>query len=112
MTFASAPAQSTIWAERSMMTWQALRRRTAGHPMTDEIDNLLLEHMKRFQAGQERIERKLEELVSRIGHLEGSIAGLRSDFAHSEVNGAALSVRLDRLSERFDRIEKRLELVG
>ena len=80
--------------------------------MTENIENLLLEHMKRFQAGQDRIERKLEGVVSRIGHLKVSVAGLRSDFAHSDENGAAMSVRLDRLNERFDRIERRLELVG
>ncbi len=80
--------------------------------MTENIENLLLEHMKRLQAGQDRIERKLEEVVSRIGHLEVSVAGLRRDFAHSDEQVAAMSVRLDRLSERFDRMEKRLELVG
>ena len=80
--------------------------------MTENIENLLLEHLKRFQPGQERIERKLEEVVNRIGHLKGSVAGLRRDFAHSDENTAAMSVRLDRLSERFDRIEKRLELVS
>ena len=80
--------------------------------MTDNIENLLLEHMKRFQAGQDRIEPKLEKVVSRIGHLEVSVAGLRRDFAHSDEQVAAMSVRLDRLSERFDRTEKRLELVG
>ena len=80
--------------------------------MTENIENLLLEHLKRCQPGQERIERKLEEVVNRIGHLEGSVAGLRRDFAHSDENTAAMSVRLDRLGERFDRIEKRLELVS
>ena len=80
--------------------------------MTENIENLFLEHLKRFQPGQERIERKLEEVVNRIGHLEGAVAGLRRDFAHSDENTAAMSVRLDRLSERFDRIEKRLELVS
>ena len=49
--------------------------------MTDNVENLLLEHMKRFQSGQDRIERKLEEVVTRIGHLEVSVAGLRRDFA-------------------------------
>ena len=80
--------------------------------MTQSVENLLLEHMKRFPSGQNRIEHKLEEAVSRIGHLEVSVAGLRRDFAHSDQNIAAMSVRLDRLNERFDQIEKRLELVG
>ena len=80
--------------------------------MTESIENLLLEHLKRFQPGQERIERKLEEVVYRIGHLEGSVAGLRRDFAHSDENTAEISVRLDRLGERFGRIEKGLELVS
>ena len=80
--------------------------------MTDNIENLLLEPMKRVQAGQDRLELRLEEVVSRIGHPEVSVAGLRRDFAHSDENAAAMSVRIDRLNERFDRIEKRLEEVG
>ena len=35
--------------------------------MTDNVENLILEHLKRFQGGQDRIERKLEEIVARIG---------------------------------------------
>lgn len=80
--------------------------------MTENVENLLLESMKRCQSGQDRIVRRFEGLVIRIGHLEVSVAGLRRDLAHSDENGASMSVRLDRLSERFDRIEKRLELVG
>jgi hypothetical protein len=80
--------------------------------MTENVENLLLEHMKRFQAGQDRIERKLEELVGRTGRLEIAVASLRGDFPHSQANLAAMSVRLDPLSDRFDRIERRLELVS
>ena len=80
--------------------------------MTESIENLPLEHLKRIQPGQERIERKLEEVVNRIGHLEGSVAGLRRDFAHSDENTAAISVRQDRLGAPFDHIEKRLEQVS
>ena len=29
--------------------------------MAEEIENIILEHLKRFQVGQDRIERKLEE---------------------------------------------------
>ena len=65
--------------------------------MTENIESLLLEHVKRCQPSQERIERRLEEVVNRIGHLEESVAGLRRDFAHSDENTAAMSVRLDLL---------------
>lgn len=45
--------------------------------MSDNVENVLLEHLKRFQATLERIERKQEETITRIGHLEISVAGLR-----------------------------------
>ena len=80
--------------------------------MTENVENLLLEHLKRFQAGQERIERKLEELVTRVGQLELGVAGLRRDLAHNEEAGATLSIRIDRVGERLDRIERRLELTA
>jgi chromosome segregation ATPase len=78
--------------------------------MTDNTENLMLEHLKRFQAGQERIEKKLDEVVSRLGNLEMSVAGIRRDLAHLEENDAIMSVRMDRLNERVERIERRLEL--
>ena len=80
--------------------------------MTESIENLLLEHGMRFQAGQERIELKLDEVISRVGQLELGVSGLRRDIAHAEENGAGLSARHDRVSERLDRIERRLELVS
>ncbi|WP_123102010.1 hypothetical protein [Acidithiobacillus sulfuriphilus] len=78
--------------------------------MTDNTENLLLEHLKRFQSGQDRIERKLEEVISRLGNLEVSVASLRRDFAHSEENAASMGIRMDRMNERIERIERRLEL--
>ena len=80
--------------------------------MTDSTENLILEHLKRFQAGQERIEYKLEEVITRIGQLELGFASLRRDFAHADENAAGMSVRMDRMSERIQRIEKRLELAS
>ena len=80
--------------------------------MTENIESLLLEHLKRFQLGQERIERKLYEVIDRVGQLQLGVSGLRRDIAHADENGAGLSVRLDRVSERLDRIERRFELVS
>ena len=78
--------------------------------MTDTVENLLLEHLKRFQAGQDRIERKLEELVNRTGHLEVAVAGIRRDFAHADEGAAGMGIRMDRINDRVERIERRLEL--
>lgn len=80
--------------------------------MTENIENLLLEHMKRFQLSIDRVDRRQEELIFRTSQLEQSLAGLRRDFAVSEAGVAGMSVRLDRMDQRLERIERRLELVG
>jgi hypothetical protein len=93
------------WCTRSQML-----ELSNGAPMTEGVDNLILEHLKRFQTGQERIERKLDEIVTRLGHMEIGLAGLRREFAHAEQSAAAMGVRMDHINERIERIEKRLEL--
>jgi len=62
--------------------------------MADNIDNLMLEHLKHFQATLDRVERKLGEMV----------------LADHTVSWAEQSVRLDRVVDRLDRMERRLEL--
>lgn len=75
-------------------------------------ENLILEHLKKFQAGQERIERKVDEHTQRLGRIELSIAGLRRDLAHNEEAWAEQGVRIDHLAARIDRIERRLDLTA
>ena len=72
--------------------------------MNNQVENLVLEHLKRFQSGQERIEATLRELIDRTARLESGVASLHGDFA-------SISLRLDRLNSRADRVESRLELV-
>jgi septal ring factor EnvC (AmiA/AmiB activator) len=50
--------------------------------MTDKTENLILEHLKRFQTGQDRIERELKDIKSRLSQLEVGVAGIRGDIAH------------------------------
>ncbi|PKM06319.1 MAG: hypothetical protein CVV14_13060 [Gammaproteobacteria bacterium HGW-Gammaproteobacteria-4] len=78
--------------------------------MTDNVESLLLEHLKQFQGGLARIERKQDEAVTRLGRLEVAMAGLRRDVAHAEEGAAEGGVRVDRLAERIERIERRLDL--
>jgi len=78
--------------------------------MTADVENLLLEHMKRFQAALERIERKQDELMGRVGNLEGSVASLMQHLANLSAADAAQQLAIDNVSRRLDRIERRLEL--
>jgi predicted nucleic acid-binding Zn-ribbon protein len=78
--------------------------------MTENVENLVLEHLRALRAGQERMERKLDEHTQRLGRLEMAIAGLRRDMVHTDEAAAEQSVRIDHLAERLDRIERRLEL--
>ena len=79
--------------------------------MTDSTENLILEHLKRFQAGQDRIERELKEIKSRITTLESTTATIMQYLAHMSGSIAEQHVRYDNLVERIERIERRLELV-
>jgi hypothetical protein len=78
--------------------------------MTDNTENLILEHLKRFQAGQERIVAELKEIKSRLSQLEIGVAGIRGDIAHVSGDQARQQVSIDGLVERIERIERRLEL--
>lgn len=95
--------------------------------MTESMENLA-ERLKRFQASQDCIERKLDEHTKRLGCIEITLAQMTSAqsqdkdtmmdigeglglFWEKFVNAyAEQSVRIDRLGERIDRIERRLEL--
>ena len=45
--------------------------------MTHNTENLVLEHLKHFQAGQRRIEHKLDEHTQRLGRIEIALAVCR-----------------------------------
>lgn len=78
--------------------------------MTDNVENLIVEHLRALRAGQERIEHELRELKSRMTSMESGIASLRRDNADFASTIADQHARYDRLVDRIDRIEKRLEL--
>jgi hypothetical protein len=77
--------------------------------MTDKTENLVLEHLKRFQTVQDRIEHKLDEHTLRLGRIEIAISALKRDIAYNDETQAEQSVRIDHLVERIERIERRLE---
>ena len=45
--------------------------------MTDNLDNIVLEHLRALRTGQDRIETGLKKVKQRLTGVESGIAGLR-----------------------------------
>ena len=80
--------------------------------MADNVDNLMLEHLKRFQGTLERIERVVNEHTGRLANLEGGQAVIVQHLAHFSAADAAQQLAIDNMNLRLDRIERRIELAN
>ena len=80
--------------------------------MTDKVENLMLEHLKRFQATLDRVEQRLSDLTNRIANLESGQAVLMQHLSHLAAADATQQVSIDNINERLNRIERRLELAS
>jgi hypothetical protein len=69
----------------------------------DEVDYLLLEHLKAIRKTCERTAEDVQDIKLRVSSLERSTALLHLDLAH-------INYRLDTFDGRLGHIEKRLEL--
>jgi chromosome segregation ATPase len=78
--------------------------------MTDKVDNLLLEHLKKIQAEQSAARDRDRELMTRLGQIETMIARIGRDNAHAYEEQVEDRHALDALKERLERIERRLEI--
>ena len=74
------------------------------------VDNIPIEHLKRFQAGQDRIERKLDEVTRRLANLEAGQASIIQHIGHLASADAQQQLAADGFNQRLERIERRLEL--
>ncbi len=79
--------------------------------MTDEIENLMLEYLKRFQGVLDRVERKLDGLTRRVGNLESGQANIIQHLGTLAAADAQQQLTSDGFNQRLERIERRLELV-
>ena len=78
--------------------------------MTDNVENLMLEHLKRFQAAQELTNQRLSELSVRQSETHAAVLGLRRDQVNDAEVVGHVQVQLDHVRDRLARIERRLEL--
>lgn len=75
-----------------------------------EIDNLILEHLKRMQAEMAMIRQDTAEIKSRLGSIETGLARIGQTEAGNYAEIIENRHMFDRLADRIERIEKRLEL--
>jgi uncharacterized coiled-coil protein SlyX len=80
--------------------------------MTSNVENLILEHLKRFQSSLDRVENKIADLTARVANLESGQAAIMQHLTHLAAADAAQQVAIDRINDRLDRIERRLELTS
>ena len=80
--------------------------------MSDNIENLLLEHMKRMQAEMAGIRQDTAEIKSRLGSIESGIARISQNEAGNYAEIIENRHMYYRLSDRVERLEKRLELAS
>lgn len=78
--------------------------------MSEQIDNLILEHLKKIQAEQTTSRERDAEIMSRLANIESGLARITRD--ESTTYGELIQDRhsVDKLRERIERIERRLEL--
>lgn len=80
--------------------------------MSETVENLMLEHLKRFQTTLDRIERKLEEVNRRLSNLEAGQATIIQHLGHLAAADASQQLTADGFNERLERIERRLEIAN
>lgn len=78
--------------------------------MTDNVENLVLEHLRALRAGQDRIEHKLSEVSARLNSLETAMLKVRSDNLDTQGDVYRQQSVIDQLTGRVERLERRLDL--
>jgi hypothetical protein len=80
--------------------------------MTDDVNNLVLEHLRAIRADLRDVRDTMLEQGNRLTRMEIGLAGLRRDQGTDAGGVAELGLRLDRLTDTVRRIEHRLDLVN
>jgi len=78
--------------------------------MADNIENLVLEHLRAIKADMAYIKDDVREIKSRVNTLEAGQATIIQQIGHLTGMAAEHHVRYDRLLERIEKIERRLEI--
>jgi hypothetical protein len=78
--------------------------------MTENVENLILTHLKKIQAEQSASRERDTEILSRLSHIESGLARLTREEAINYTEIIQDRHIVDKLKERIEKIERRLEL--
>ncbi|HNQ58763.1 MAG: hypothetical protein DPW12_12080 [Rhodocyclaceae bacterium] len=78
--------------------------------MIENIENLILEHLKKIQAEQAVARERDAEILTRLSSIENGLARISRDEALTYTELVQDRHVVDKLKERIERIERRLEL--
>ena len=80
--------------------------------MTDNVENLIIEHLKHIRGRVDRIAEDMTDVKLRLSSLESAMVHVKREVSSGDETDARQQVSLDRLADRIDRIERRLDLIG
>jgi septal ring factor EnvC (AmiA/AmiB activator) len=80
--------------------------------LTDNAENLILEHLRAMRGDLAGIKADLGELKLRVSSREERMTLLERSIANLHGDIVIVHARLDRMDARIERIEKRLELTS
>lgn len=78
--------------------------------MAENVENLLLEHLKRMQAELAAARERDAEILARLGRIEMAVARVARDEGQNYSELVQDRLEVDKLKGRVERIERRLEL--
>ena len=78
--------------------------------MTENVENLILEQLRKIRSVQDDHTAKLDQLLTRMNGVEKQISRITREEANTYAELIDDRQRLDAVVKRLERIERRLEL--
>jgi outer membrane murein-binding lipoprotein Lpp len=79
--------------------------------MNEDVENLVLEHLRHIRGRVDQIADDVGDLKQRMSSLESAMNLVRREVALGDETDARQQITLDKLNARIERIERRLELL-
>lgn len=78
--------------------------------MTEEVNNLILEHLRHIRGRVDQISEDMKDVKLRLSAVENGLSLVRREIVLGDETDYRQQVSIDRLVERVQRIERRLDL--